>query len=260
MTFHKKNDDISNRDRIALCVISISIIAVLAVSITVIWKSENKEEAAQRVMTATLPLYGTWVGTILAYYFSRNAFEAASSASTRSATLFQQLTNAPSTSSQSDEVLSKIILKSLANGLVFSQNNLRKPLTEVLEEMIAKNRHRMIVVNTEKVYIDLVLRVNIASYLVPLVDNKSTSSPPTTIPTLEEYLKWRNSQGELSNPKVVFLPQSATLADANVKLKKTIGCRDVIVTTDGGEKSQVVVYITDVDVNEYNIKNVSESS
>ncbi|WP_338290720.1 hypothetical protein [Planctobacterium marinum] len=38
---------------------------------------ENKSETAQQVLIAVLPLLGTWVGTVLAFYFSKDNFEAA---------------------------------------------------------------------------------------------------------------------------------------------------------------------------------------
>lgn len=261
--------DAQNREKIALWVLIASIAAVVLTSGVVVWQAGNKEQASQRVMDSTLPLYGTWVGTILAFYFSRNAFEAASNATTRNATLFQQVTSGlTSASPPPDNVLAKISLKSLANNLAFSQNDREKSLQEVLKDLTDKNRYRTIVVDADKKYITLVQRLNIQAFLTPPgtspEDDQQLSSLPLTpsetlpedkqkssSPTLEDYLKWRNSQGEQAKPTVVFLPQNATLADADAKLKETPGCRDVIVTTDGQETSPVVVYVTDTDINEY---------
>jgi hypothetical protein len=89
----KEHSDVQNRERISLAVLGISILSILIVSITYINQSANKESASSKVMDSTLPLYGTWVGTILAFYFSRNSFEAASSANSQNAFLFQQATS-----------------------------------------------------------------------------------------------------------------------------------------------------------------------
>lgn len=241
-TAHDEIADAENREKIALGVLIASILAIVTTSCVVVWNAKDKEAVSQRVMDSTLPLYGTWVGTILAFYFSRNAFEAASSATTRNAALFQQVTRSLP---PSDNVLTKIVLKSLANDLVFSQNDLNKPLQQVLDELIAKNRCRTIVIDADKRFVDLVYRNDAAAFLTPPGDGQ----PPSPPPTLKKYLDWRNNQGEQAKPTVVFLPQSATLADADAKLNETIGCRDVIVTTDGKGTSPVVVYVTDVDVN-----------
>lgn len=241
-------NDARNRERIALAFLITSIVSVILISVVVVISATDKQTASQRVMDSTLPLYGTWVGTILAFYFSRNAFEAASSATTRNATLFQQVTSGlVSVSPPPDNLLAKISLKSLRNDLIFSQNDVKKPLQEVLKDLEDKNRYRTIVVNPDKSYADLVYQINAKAYLTPPGDGQQ----PSSVPTLEDYLNWRNKQGERAKPKVVFLPENATLADADAKLKEITGCSDVIVTTDGQPTSPVVVYVTDNDINEY---------
>lgn len=83
-----ERSDSQNRERIAFAVLAASIFAIFAISIGIVLaaKEEERDTVAQQVMSSTLPLYGTWVGTILAFYFSRNAFEAAATASDRNAT------------------------------------------------------------------------------------------------------------------------------------------------------------------------------
>jgi hypothetical protein len=111
------------------------------------------------------------------------------------------------------------------------------------------------VVDADKKYVDLVYRINAVAFLKKPQPGGSNSQggegSAQVSPTLKEYLDWRHEQGEKVQPIVVFLPQSATLADAYAKLKETTGCRDVIVTTDGKDTSPVVVYVTDTDINEY---------
>jgi hypothetical protein len=249
-----EKNDARNREKIALAVLFASIAAVFALSATIIFNADPKErpQVAQNVMGSTLPLYGTWVGTILAFYFSRNAFEAASSATDRSLTVFQQGRNDLVSAAPPDNKLANISLKSLANGLVFSyDDNTNKTLQEIVNELNDKNRYRVIVVKaTTKTYVDLVYRVNASAFLTQ-PQSGASSQPGVTQPTLTNYLDWRHTQGEQAQPIVVFLPETATLADADAKMKETLGCRDVIVTTDGQKTSPVVAYITDNDIDEY---------
>lgn len=246
--------DARNREDIALAVLIASIVAVFALSVTVIWSanSEKRQEAAQNVMSSTLPLYGTWVGTILAFYFSRNAFEAASSATDRNLAVFQQGRNELVSASPPDNKLANIPLKALANGLIFSCDY--KPerlLQEIVDELNDKNRYRVIVVDANtKVYVDLVYRINASAYLTqqPQSGETSQSSVISSTLTLQDYLNWQKEQGD---QVVVFLPETATLAEADTKMKETSSCKDVIVTTDGKETSPVVAYVTDNDINEY---------
>lgn len=238
-----ESTDVRNRERIALGVLIVSLLAVLGISITVIFtaKNDNRETLATRVLDSTLPLYGTWVGTILAFYFSRNAFEAASNSAIR----IQQGASGSISVPSPNDTLNTIELKSLENGLIFSLNDLHKPLQEVVVDLENKGRYRIIVLNANNQFVDLIYRINAETYL---------KTPPGTdpdSPTVSEYLDWRNSQGENAKPTVVFLPESATLADAYIKMTATMGCRDVIVTVDGKDTNPVIVYVTDYDIEQY---------
>lgn len=139
-----EQSDSRNRERIALGVLIASIAAVFFISFVVVRSAgHDKKQASQRVMDSTLPLYGTWVGTILAFYFSRNAFEAASSATARNAAVFQQMNSSLSSAeAPSDNTLAKISLKSLVNGLVFRQDDINKPLQDVVAELASRDRYR----------------------------------------------------------------------------------------------------------------------
>lgn len=241
-------NDARNRERIGLGVLIASIGAVLVISGIVVWKADDKDTASRNVMAMTLPLYGTWVGTILAFYFTRNSFEAASNASARNTELLSQYRGGIiSASPPPDNKLAKIALKSLANGLIFSQNDLSKPLKEVVEDLVAKDRYKTIVVDADKKYVSLLSRLNASAFLNPPAGGSNAAASPS----LKDYLDWRSTQGPDAQPKVVYLPETASLADAERRLNETAGCQDVIVTIDGSPTSPVVVYITDVDINAY---------
>jgi len=64
----------SRRDQIAMIVLVSAIggLVVLAATIICLDKASAKE-----VFNSLLPMFGTWVGTLLAFYFSKDNFEAA---------------------------------------------------------------------------------------------------------------------------------------------------------------------------------------
>ena len=75
---------------IARWVLGISGGTILIISSVVLvgaWRSGVFPNASRMVFNALLPLLGTWVGTVLAYYFSRKNFEAASQSVERMVTL-----------------------------------------------------------------------------------------------------------------------------------------------------------------------------
>ncbi len=250
--------DAKNRDLIALWVLGAAIVAVLLMSVFAIGTAKDRESnVAKEVMASTLPLYGTWVGTILAFYFSRNAFEAASTATARNAVVFQQVSSgALAPGAPPINKLALIPLSALVNGLVFSKKkNDTMSLQDVVDYLTSNNRYRLIYLDEQNGYIDLIYRFDAEAFLKqpPSSGSSSQASGQNAAPTLtiKDYLDWRNGLGEKAKPIVVFLPLSGTLADAYAKINETMGCRDAIVTVDGGAKSVVQAYVTDSDINEY---------
>src|SRR5689334_7338076 len=71
--------DGKTREFLAITVTLASLVGVIALGITVILLGKNKDQSvvAKDVLSTMLPLIGTWVGTVLAFYFSKANFEAA---------------------------------------------------------------------------------------------------------------------------------------------------------------------------------------
>jgi hypothetical protein len=80
-------------DARTLLAFGITTAAVLGITIlswvTIATADAAANGRAQNVLNAVLPLFGTWVGTVLAYYFARENFEAASNSTSQ---LVSQLT------------------------------------------------------------------------------------------------------------------------------------------------------------------------
>lgn len=69
------------RDQLALLVIGIAVLALTVLAGIYIGSSDSdvaRAAAADKIFGALLPLVGTWVGTVLAFYFGRENFIAAS--------------------------------------------------------------------------------------------------------------------------------------------------------------------------------------
>lgn len=85
---------------VGMTVLSVLGVTTLAIVIIATSASGEKSATAQLVLTAVLPLLGSWVGTILAFYFSRENLEAATNSVTQLANLtpMQKLQSLPVTS------------------------------------------------------------------------------------------------------------------------------------------------------------------
>ena len=66
------------RNAIAFIVIFLSIGGILWLAILYFKNSGNNAEAAKDIFNTVLPVFATWIGTVLAFYFGKENFEAAS--------------------------------------------------------------------------------------------------------------------------------------------------------------------------------------
>lgn len=71
------------RDRIAICMIYGSllfllVLAAMAILVVAIYDKDALKEISQNVFNGLLPLFGAWVGAVLAFYFSKDNFQTAS--------------------------------------------------------------------------------------------------------------------------------------------------------------------------------------
>lgn len=64
-------DDGIERQKLANNLTIAGVVGITATGIVMIVLSEKHGEAAERVMTAVLPLFGSWIATVLAYYLPR---------------------------------------------------------------------------------------------------------------------------------------------------------------------------------------------
>jgi len=78
--------DVQTRQKLAARIVTIGPIAIAVLSVVIVGAAAftnagtGLKESTQLVFTAVLPLVGTWVGTVLAFYFAKENFEAASRA------------------------------------------------------------------------------------------------------------------------------------------------------------------------------------
>jgi hypothetical protein len=71
------NGDTKTRSRLAMAIVMVSVVGIAAISIVLLFVADDTDRASQLVFSSVLPLFGTWVGTVLAFYFARENLQAA---------------------------------------------------------------------------------------------------------------------------------------------------------------------------------------
>lgn len=222
----------------ALLVFIFSFFLLLIVSLSVM---SHKEIDTQMVFTTITTLVGTWVGTLLAFFYSRENFESASRSLQQT---IQRLT--PDEKLHGVKVADAMITR--AEMTVFdlkAGQDFKAILLTDLEALLVKARvSRLPILNADGSAAAMVHGSLIAQFRSP----PDPTTPPTPDPaaTLGDLMK-RDDFGEKVT-RLGFVGRDRSLRDAKAAMNAQPKCKDVFVTATGGAKEPVVGWVTDTSI------------
>ena len=251
-----KLPNIDTRTSLALGVVIISIIGVIVLAVVGILNAEDKTTATTQIMSAILPLLGTWVGTVMAFYFGRENYESAAKNTERATVAGGSI----ATGRNLDEILSstKVTDKMLPRSGMFyltlqagNRDDALKALT--LDKMLADldaagaakgTKWYRIPILDDKLHPIFVVHRSIIDEFI----NQETAPAPgpakdrtkLTLYDLHEdgYFK------AVLDQSVEVLAENTTLADAKLAMGKYKNCQDVFITHTGSRDEEVLGWIT----------------
>jgi len=226
-------DDSSERQKLAARLTVAAIGGITVISLAVIWLSEKRGEAAEHVMASVLPLFGSWVATVLAYYFARENLRAATSSVS---TLLASRDAALDTMSR-DKMIDRTRIVSLSEKFTDLPNTTLKDILAFLD-LRRVSRSPIFDKDGRVTEIVHVRRIN------DFISQQMVAQKPV------DTLKYAELQadpklGPLMKTSIAFVAESATLADARMKMTARRGCEDVFVTKSGSPEEPVLGWITD---------------
>jgi predicted transcriptional regulator len=220
------------RTTLAFGITTISLIGITILSAIVIISADTGAIVrAQSVFTAVLPLFGTWVGTVLAYYFSRENFEAAS----RSTQELVQLTR--------EDRLRSTPIAGIMTKEVFSVNDKTRKVADVFAELQKKGIKRLPVLGPSAAVEALLYADGIGQYLLGIPDSSRAAK------AIADMLAERPDL----NQKAAFVSESASLADAKSALEKITNCKVVFVTKSGTDTEPLMGLLTTSDIAKFSL-------
>ena len=195
-------------------------------------------ERLEFVGQTLLPLWSTWFGTILAFYFSKQNIDAANKSNE---TLLNKL------SERDMQFASKsvsTVMKHFDQIMTLNiEEDSEKSLPEIIENETFQSYNRFPIFSNKK---DRILE-----YMVHrLVILKFLYNEENRSKTLNQFLTEMKIQMELKN-SIGFVTETATLLDVKNEMDKHKNCKDVFVTKDGKGSSEVIGWITDNDIYTY---------
>jgi len=227
------------RTRIAFIVIGMGVVGIVVVSWVAMATTKNKDETSRLVFASVLPLIGTWVGAVLAFYFSRDNLQAASETTLRAVRAAGGLTAetlVKDVMMRVDQIQPK---KMVADDAVAKQLTLK----ELYDAMQIAKRSRIPILTDRQAALYVVHEPDIDKYAQTKGINASALTPADTV---TELLADPATASVVSG--FVTVPDTATLGDARLAMSKAMDAKDVFVT-DTGQKSGVVLgWLTNSDL------------
>lgn len=222
-----------------------------AIMVALLSKEADKERFVyvKDILTIILPLVGTWVGTVLAFYFSRENFVAAAK---QTADLVRQLT--PEQRLQSIAVTDVMLDMSAATTLKLTlptseEATKIKIKADVVEALLEKNkRNRLPILDSTGKVLYVVHRNYIDQFLVKRAEAGGTQVADAT---LQDLL-------DAEGLKAIFQAFAIVGKDARlIAIKQSMdgnpNCSDAFVTEDGTNGSKAIGWITNVMVQEKSV-------
>lgn len=252
------------RDLLAENIVRLSIVALLGVSLIVVAigvlaaKGQEAVDNSQYVFAALLPLFGTWIGTVLAYYFSKQNFEAASKATESLVKMSVQKLRAVSI----EEAM--IPLGSIVGIVKAPNDKLREvplqKIAEAMEKTLPSGRpiSRVVILTANNACIGIIhrsiwseMRAVVAASTGTAVNFKNEAANTDTLDKvhdLESETRAPEKFGNFITHSIAFARAGATLADAKMRMESRDDCQDVFVTASGSQSEPIIGWVTNQEI------------
>jgi len=218
---------------VSLSVAGITVAAWVAIAFS---NSTDRADTTRLVFTSVLPLFGTWVGTVLAFYFARENLQAATDSTLR----LTRPTDAGTPVTQVMVPRLKITAFPLKSG---DDADLVK-LADLLKTMNDANVHRIPILTDSGAVVYVVHDSTIASYADSVTKNPNDASFTDTMADLTK----KDDAYKTAIEAIGIVGPGAVLADARAAMQAVKGCNDVFVTTSGQKNDPVIGWLTNTDL------------
>lgn len=238
MSEEKVSVSAKNRTIIAFGTMIFAATAITVLAIVTICNTKD-EGIALTVFNIVLPVMATWVGTILAFYFGRENFEAANK---QVREMVEQLSP-----EQRARSLVKSIMRGIFNMVIFE---IPKGITEdkvLLSELRKKfsvHINRLPILDSNKKPLYMIHESRIDNYII---------SGGTEKDSLKKFIEVQKEKGYSLglDEGFIIVAENATLESAKQSLKEKKACMDIFVTKEGSPAEPLSGWISNIRMEKY---------
>jgi hypothetical protein len=232
-TERQKNSD--KTDVIAVLIISVS--SFLLAATTVVLLSLKASEASKIAFTMLVPMVGTWMGTVIAYYFTSKNYQHASEVWGQSGE--EKLKSIPVKQAMIPLAnMDVVTLPPKSNGKDFG---FQKELLDRFKGRIS----RLPVLDSSGVAKYIIHESQAFEFVTEMAKGQSSLSLASL--DLKQFLDFGENEKFVSRT-MAFVAIDRTLADAKTAMEAVNDCQDVFVTEDGSRDKPVLGWIMNVDI------------
>jgi hypothetical protein len=196
--------------------------------------SGDLKEVTTTIFHTLIPLFGTWVGTVLAYYFSGKNF---ADAHDRTLDLMSQIAG---------DRLKAIPVKDVwipvaaieAVTILAGQSEADISFEDIRTKLSTKVT-RIPVWNENKAVLYVIHESMVYKYL---------AGTRPEHPTLADFLNDQHEAMRAIVTKIGWIAFNSTLADAKAKMESISGCQDVFITQTGINTDPILGWITNIEI------------
>ena len=224
------------RSKLAFATLIFSGSAITILAVIALWRSPDE---TMTIFNIVLPVFATWIGTILAFYFGRENFESANQQ-------VQQLVDRITPEERAKKLVTSI-MRSLFN-MAYFQILMGKAEEDIkLSELTIKfstEISRLPIIDADKKPKYIVHESSIDKYI---------ASGGKKDDTFEVFLDAQKKKGFVFglNEGFVMVSEEATLDLAKQKMEKIPTCKDIFVTKDGTQDEPLTGWISNVRLTKY---------
>lgn len=229
---------------LALGIPLLGIIGIATISTVVILCGKCGKDSVQLVFTSVLPLVGTWIGTVMAFYFAKENYESAS----RLLGPDERLRSTPAALVMRKRT--EMTVHTLTSADPEKEADELK-IQDLLDEMDRNKLNRLPILSNKNVAVYLPHRSTLAEFITVVLRPQLANDEVdfTTIKNLTlGDLKKRNTRQDQDLLKKIkafaFVARSASLADVKTAMESKEECNDVLVTETGQATEPVLGWIT----------------
>lgn len=224
------------RNYLAYIIFGFSILAISMLAAYVIYKQPAD---AKDIFNIVLPVFASWVGTILAFYFGRDSFE---SASKQVRDMAQKLSPEERSNTQVSSIMrlfSEMILFEIPSG--HNENSVK---LAQLNAILVNDASRLAIVDSRSVAKYMIHDSSIDKYLAS--GGKLDDSLQQFIDTQEKAgLAYSLDKG------FIIVSESTTLAHAKIKMEGCKSCQDIFVTKTGKPNEPLEGWVSNIRLAKY---------